>query len=258
MRYAGNKILIALTLTSMNMLSDKNFLTAEWRKLLLINYAVDPALLLPYLPYKTELDFWKGKAYVSLVGFRFINTRLKGWRIPFHSSFEEINLRFYVRYRDGDEWKRGVCFIKEIVPRPTLTLVANSFYRENYVTCPTRHRISLQEDALEISYSWKHKGQWDKIEVRAASEGMKMAEGSEEEFITEHYWGYTKLNENLTSEYQVAHPRWMTYPVLHYSLNVRFGDLYGNEFGMLKDMLPDSVMLAEGSQIAVKSARKIR
>src|SRR6478736_2670783 len=107
---------------------NSTFLTAEWRKLAIANYVVDPKLLLPYLPYKTELDTWNGKCYVSLVGFRFVNTRLKGIPIPFHIHFEEVNLRFYVRYKDESGWKRGVTFIREIVPRPALTFIANNLY----------------------------------------------------------------------------------------------------------------------------------
>src|SRR6185295_11969092 len=166
----------------------KTFLTAEWRKLVIANYSVDPAILAPYLPYKTELDFWKDKCYVSLVGFRFINTKLKGLSIPFHSDFEEINLRFYVRYKDGSEWKRGVTFIKEIVPKPALTFVANSFYGEKYVTFPTKHRWIQNASSIEVSYQWKHHSAWDSIEVTTASIPSDILPGSEEEFITEHYW----------------------------------------------------------------------
>src|SRR6476620_2858144 len=96
----------------------KTFLTAEWRKLILINYEIDPDLLLPYIPFGTELDYWKDKCFVSLVGFRFVNTKIKGIAIPFHRDFEEINLRFYLKYNYQGEWRRGVTFIKEIVPRP--------------------------------------------------------------------------------------------------------------------------------------------
>ncbi len=104
----------------------KTFLKAEWRKLVMANYAVDPALLMNYLPNKTELDFWNGTCYVSLVGFMFQNTKVMGIKIPFHVDFEEVNLRFYVRYKDAGEWKRGVVFIKEIVPKPMLKIVANT------------------------------------------------------------------------------------------------------------------------------------
>lgn len=236
----------------------KTFLTAEWRKLLIANYSIDPAILIPYLPYKTELDFYKDKCYVSLVGFRFLRTRLKGFAIPFHRDFEEINLRFYVRYKDGGVWKRGVTFIKEIVPRWALTIVANSFYNENYITLPTRHLWLQNPDSIEVSYQWKHQDEWDGAEVKAGSVPVMIMPGTEEEFITEHYWGYTQLGDRMTSEYQVEHPRWQVYPVFHHTLKVRFGSLYGAEFGELKDTNPDSVMLVEGSEIAVRGAKGIR
>ena len=60
-----------------------SFLRAEWRKLALANYAVDPALLQPMVPHKTELDLWNDTCYVSLVGFMFVNTRLLGIKVPF-------------------------------------------------------------------------------------------------------------------------------------------------------------------------------
>jgi uncharacterized protein len=236
---------------------NNTFLTAEWRKLVLINYEIDPDLLVPYTPYGTELDFWKEKCYVSLVGFRFINTKIKGITVPFHRDFEEINLRFYVRYKHNGAWRRGVTFIKEIVPRAALTFVANTIYKEKYITLPTRHKIENNDGELGVSYEWKFKGNWNMINVSADNRSIEMHTRSEEEFITEHYWGYTPITNRLTSQYEVAHPRWQVYPVHHYSVNVRFDDLYGSEFGILKDQVPASVMLAEGSQIVVKPARKI-
>src|SRR5690242_7872403 len=127
---------------------NSTFLTAEWRKLAIINYSVDPAILAPYVPYGTELDYWNGKCYVSLVGFRFINTKLKGISIPFHTDFDEINLRFYVRHKASGIWKRGVSFIREIVPKPALALVANTIYREKYVTLPTKHNLIENDGTL--------------------------------------------------------------------------------------------------------------
>src|SRR4051812_37339218 len=116
------------------------FLKAEWRKLAMINYAVDKKLLEPYLPRHTELDYWNNTCYVSLVGFMFLNTRIKGVKVPFHINFEEVNLRFYVRYKEAEIWKRGVVFIQEIVPLPALTFVANTIYQEHYQTRPMKHR----------------------------------------------------------------------------------------------------------------------
>ncbi len=232
------------------------FLTAEWRKLAMANYIVDPALLQRYLPYKTELDMWNNACYVSLVGFMFVNTRLLGFRIPFHSTFEEVNLRFYVRYKDVDGWKRGVVFIKEIVPKRALTFVANSIYKENYETMPMMHRWETTDSNLTVEYRWKLK-EWNSREVKCASEAIAIAAGSEEEFITEHYWGYTKIGEQRTSEYGVEHPRWEVYPVQDYAIHVGFGNVYGNQFEFLKNETPASVFLAEGSEIIVREGMKI-
>jgi len=233
------------------------FLNAEWRKLAIANYSIDPSILKSYIPYGTELDFWNGKCYVSLVGFRFLNTKLKGLSIPFHSNFEEVNLRFYVKYCDKGLWKRGVTFIKEIVPRPALTLVANSIYKEKYVTLPTKYEWMNNPESIGVVYQWKHKGAWDSISLTAGVVACDIAADSEEEFITEHYWGYTRLGNKRSSQYQVEHPRWQTYPVKDYQINVRFSDLYGAGFDFLHGAQPDSIMLAEGSKIIVRLSNKI-
>ncbi|MGN7863192.1 YqjF family protein [Chryseobacterium sp. 22458] len=230
-----------------------NFLKAEWRKLAIINYEINPDLLLQYLPEGTELDFYKGKCYVSLVGFMFLNTRLLGLPIPFHRNFEEVNLRFYVKKKENGIWKRGVVFIKEIVPKPALSFVANSIYKENYHTMPMRNLIHEKEDELLISYSWKDKS-WHTLQITAESKAQTMEANSEFEFITEHYWGFTK-NENKTSEYEVCHPKWKYYLIKDYKLDIHFGNIYGKDFESLDSQEPVSVMLAEGSEIEVRTKK---
>ncbi|MFT3823380.1 MAG: DUF2071 domain-containing protein [Chitinophagaceae bacterium] len=232
------------------------FLSAEWRKLAIANYAVDPQLLLPHLPYKTELDTWNNTCYVSLVGFMFVNTRLLGLPIPFHINFEEINLRFYVRSKDNDTWKRGVVFIKEIVPRPALTFVANTIYKENYETLPTQHLWVTNNNTLAVEYKWKKKN-WHSLKIMAENRLQALAGGSEEEFITEHYWGYARINDSSSTEYEVQHPRWEIYPVKNYEINVDFEAAYGAEFAFLQQATPRSVFLAEGSPIKVKGGKRI-
>jgi uncharacterized protein len=232
------------------------FLTAEWRKLAMVNYSVDKAILEGYVPKGTELDLWEDTCYVSLVGFMFLNTRLKGMAVPCHGNFEEVNLRFYVRYKEHEIWKRGVVFIKEIVPRPALTLVANRIYKENYQTMPMKHEWLITDNSLRVEYSWRKK-QWNKLGVVVETHALEIGEGSEEEFITEHYWGYTKINDKTTSQYEVQHPRWSAYPVRSYEVDVNFSDVYGRQFSFLKDLAPKSVMLAEGSTIALKAGSVI-
>jgi uncharacterized protein len=232
------------------------FLNAEWRKLGLVNYQIDPAALSKYLPVKTELDLWNDTCYVSLVGFMFLKTKLKGVSIPFHNTFPEVNLRFYVRFKDGNEWKRGVVFIKEIVPMPALTLVANMVYNENYETFKMKHKWMETASSLHVSYEWM-KGRWHGMEFETEKKSVSIENGSEAEFITEHYWGYTKISDHITSEYQVEHPRWVHYPIKNFSVDVDFGNVYGSEFDFLRTEKPTSVFLAEGSEIVVRSGRRI-
>ena len=239
------------------MIRSRVFLSAEWRKLALANYEVDKEILQKYLPPFTELDDWQGKYYVSLVGFMFMDTKLRGFGIPFHINFEEVNLRFYVKYNEGGIWKRGVVFVKEIVPKPAITFVANTVYKENYQTLPMKHKWEVKEDAFHVAYFWKT-DQWNKFAVETSCTSEAMELGSEEEFITEHFWGYTKLSSNVTSEYQVEHPRWEVYPVKNYDIEVDFGANYGSDFAFLSKQKPASVMLAEGSPINVLKGQKIR
>ncbi|WP_343663142.1 DUF2071 domain-containing protein [Chryseobacterium mucoviscidosis] len=232
-----------------------NFLKAEWRKLAIINYEINPEILEKYLPKGTELDFYNGKCYVSVVGFMFLNTKLLGLPIPFHRNFEEVNLRFYVKKKEGTEWKRGVVFIKEIVPKPALSFVANSIYKEHYETMPMKNIIHQKDQELLIKYSWKDK-EWHSIEISAESEPLKMENNSEFEFITEHYYGFTK-KEDKTSEYQVCHPKWDYYLIKNYQLKINFQKVYGNDFECLNHRKPISVMLAEGSEVEVKTKKYV-
>jgi uncharacterized protein len=108
----------------LNDASRKPFLTAEWRRLVMANFEIDGDALAPFVPSGVELDVWRGRNYVSLVGFLFLKTRVLGAAVPWHENFEEVNLRFYVRRKVGAEWRRGVVFVKEIVPRRLIAWTA--------------------------------------------------------------------------------------------------------------------------------------
>lgn len=231
----------------------KTFLSAAWRKLIMANYEVAPEVLLPYLPRGTELDLYQGRCYVSLIGFLFADVRLKGWRVPFHGNFEEVNLRFYVRHVDAAGVShRGVVFLQELVPRLAVSLIANTFYGESYVTRATRHLWKQEMDTIEVCYEWRwDRDAWSRIEVMASNGLEPIATGSVEEFITEHYWGFTRRSAAKTSGYEVAHLRWEVYPVRSYEINVNFASQYGADFAGLQVGEPTSVLLAEGSGVAV-------
>jgi len=233
-----------------------SFLTAEWRKLILINYKIDPEILMPYVPKGTELDFFNGNCYISLVGFLFHNTKLLGIKVPFHRTFEEVNLRFYVKYKDGDTWKRGVVFIKELVPKPALTFVANTIYKENYQTVPMQHKWVGNELENMVEYQWNVKNRTQTICVHTEPNLKDIEFDSEVEFITEHYFGYTKQNNN-TFEYEVKHPKWKHYPVLDYQIDVDFELNYGQGFKFLNFKQPNSILLADGSEVSVENKKQI-
>lgn len=234
----------------------KTFLTAEWRKLAMANYLIHPEILKKYVPPHTELDFYNDQCFVSLIGFMFMNTRVKGIKIPFHVNFEEVNLRFYVRYKEGNEWRRGAVFISEVVSKPMISLVANTLFNEHYETLRTKHSWEIKKESLLISYEWKKK-QWYKFALTADKAPRPFHLGSEEEFITEHYWGYTTAGKYKTSEYGVEHPSWEIYKVNTYDIIVDFEDMYGNDFAFLNQLEPSSIFLAEGSEVCIKEGRII-
>lgn len=229
-----------------------SFLNAEWRKLAMANYAVEPKFLEKYVPNHTELDLWNGTCYVSLVAFMFLNTKVMGVKVPMHVNFEEANLRFYVKYNDNGNWKRGVVFVKEIVPKAAITFIANTVYKEHYQTLKMKHEWSETENERSVEYFWEVKDEWQGIKLIAEKESQEIAVGSEAEFITEHYWGYSK-NEEKTVEYEVTHPRWQHYPVLKHEIEIDFGKTYGEEFAFMNKLEPKSIFLAEGSEITVES-----
>jgi len=217
----------------------------------MLNYAVDPAVLRPYVPKGTELDFHGDTTYVSVVGFRFLDTRVFGISFPFHRNFEEVNLRFYVRRRSGDEWRRGVVFIRELVPRRAITFIARAFYSEPYSTLPMRHTIDLSASRIRAEYAWHRAGRWESLQVTGEGEPLPIVSGSEAEFITEHYWGYTSTAKGC-NEYEVEHPRWRIWPGLEAGLDADVAALYGERFVESLYAKPASAFIAEGSPIAVR------
>ncbi len=233
------------------------FLTAEWRSLLLYNVVVDPAWLQPLVPTGTELDLWHGTAFISLVGFRFLHTRLKGWRIPFHQHFDEVNLRFYVRRKVGNEWRRGVVFIKEVVPLPAVSFVARWVYHENYVTRPMRHTIESASQPGRVEYAWRDRGQWLQLSAEVNGPVTDFAPGTDADFILEHYWGYTRQRNGATCEYAVEHPRWRIWANATGRFTGDAAEFYGHDFATALQQPPHSVIVAEGSSVVVRQGTRL-
>ena len=216
------------------------------------NYAVEPELLADFVPKGTSLDFYDGECFVSLVGFRFLKTRVLGFYVPFHVNFEEVNLRFYVKRETGAETRRGVVFVKEIVPRRAISLVARAFYGEPYETWKMNH--SKTEN--ELVYSWSKANCKNRLAVKIGKNLGVPAENSQEEFIIEHYWGYTRRGAG-TDEYKVEHPKWELFEASDAEIDVDFGFVYGKRFAFLSAAQPESILLTKGSEISVYKGEKI-
>lgn len=228
----------------------------------MLNYECDPKLLAPLTPRGVEADTWNGRTLVSMVGFRFLDTKLLGLPIPFHRHFEELNLRFYVRRKDAEGWRRGVVFVKEVVPRRAIAAIARAVYNENYVAMKMDHTVELDDDGGlrhdgPVEYGWHHAGRRRFLRCRLDGPAREVPDDSEAAFITEHYWGYVAQRNGGTVEYRVDHPKWRVHDVKHAELSPDLGDLYGPAFDEVLSQKPSSAFVAEGSEIRVGRGRRI-
>ncbi|MGA8220834.1 MAG: DUF2071 domain-containing protein [Candidatus Acidiferrales bacterium] len=234
------------------------FLSADWRDLAILNYEISPELLAPYVPRGTELDSFGGKTLASLVAFRFLLTKLFGFLpLPFHTNFDEVNLRFYVRREVGGTLRRGVVFIREIVPRHAIALVARVVYGENYSSHPMRHSITRNGSSLKTEYELQFNGRWCCLCAEASGSPALPAEGSLEQFITEHYWGYTARPRRDSLEYHVSHEPWRVWPASSACFDGDAAALYGPAFADTLKGQPHSAFIAEGSPVQVYAGTPI-
>ena len=232
----------------------------------MLNYEMDPSALAPLVPPGTELDFWNGSTYVSMVGFLFQHARVRGFSIPFHRHFEEVNLRFYVRRKPEDGWRRGVVFIKELVPRTAIAFVARTFYNENYARLPMSHHIVPANVTLDrandgkpasVRYSWQFNNRENFLRVTTRSSAQLPPDGSHQEFIAEHYWGYVTQRDGSTKEYRVEHPRWKIWQTETAEFHCDITNLYGEQFCDFLARPPSSAFLADGSEIKLYNGVKL-
>lgn len=228
----------------------QKFLTAEWRNLLMVNWEVPPEVLQPYLPRGANLDTYGGKHYVSVVGFQFLKTRLWGIPVPFHRNFEEVNLRFYVTREVNGELRRGVVFVRELVPRFWIAATARVFYNEPYKAVAMRHSILDAGTSIQGKYEW-HIRNWHTLSFATTSPSEGLEPNSLEQFIAEHYWGYCMQRDGRVVEYRVEHPSWSVKKQVEVNLHWDPTLLYGEEFGAILSSPYQSAFLAEGSAVSV-------
>ena len=237
---------------------ERVFLSAEWRDLVMLNYEIDPGLVAPDVPLGTELDSFDGKVYLSVVGFRFLRTKLFGFvPLPFHTNFHEVNLRFYVRRREGTEVRRGVVFIREIVPRSAVAQLARLAYGENYVRFPMRHAVHTNGADIQAAYQWRVERGWCGLRAEASGAPAYATEASVEQFITEHYWGYSAQHNGGCVEYHVSHVPWRVWRSTTAGFEGDSESLYGAEVGRVLHRPPDSAFIADGSPVRVFRGRRV-
>ena len=245
---------------------EKPFLTASWRDIVMVTWAVDPGILGRYLARDTELDIWQGQALMSLVAFDFRDVRVFGLPIPLHTRFPEVNLRFYVRRKLPDgTWRRGVTFVQEMVPRAAIAIVARTFYGEQYTSRRMR-RIAIPEleltganenETRSLVYEWKREGEWERVAVLVTTPPRGMRRGSVEEFVAEHYWGYTRRAGRATFEYRVDHEPWNISMTAECMIEADLATLYGPLFERALSASPVASFVASGSPVAVYPGRPL-
>lgn len=226
------------------------FMRAQWKDLLLANYAVDPSDLAPYMPAGVEPLTWKGDPYVSLVAFDFKRVRVRGLAIPGNTNFPEWNLRFYAREKGNDQ-RVGVVFIGEIVPKPLVSLGARLLYNEPYTTHQIRSRLTEHGESIAFHHELDHRTGRMTIDATLSNEAVTPGEDSEAHFFKEHDWGFGTTRRGKTLIYRVHHPRWSVREVSDLSINADLGALYGDRWKHLNNREPDSVVFADGSDIEV-------
>lgn len=237
-------------------MAEKPFLTTQWLNIAMLNYQVDPIVLLHLVPHGTELDQFQGNTFISMVAFHYVDTRVLGFAVPWHRNFTEVNLRFYVRRRGPEGWRRGVVFLKEIVALPTVAWIARAKYEENFVALPMKYHVEAK-GVRSATYQWKFQGAWQRIAARGQGQPYLPLLGSEEQFIAEHYWGYTRRRDGSTSEYRVEHPPWRVWTVSDPEFVCNVAQLYGPEFAESLGGPPSSAFLAEGSPVSVYLGQRI-
>jgi len=216
-------------------------------------------LLAPRVPPGTRLDLWQGKAFVSVVAFQFLNTKVLGIAFPGHRDFEEINLRFYVARDHPEGNRRGVVFIREVVPRRAIALAARLWYNEPYVTLPTRSAIVRPSGAARgrFVYGWRSLKGWNELEASASGMPRVPQADSLERFISEHHWGYNVQRNGGTMEYRVEHRAWGVWDDPAGWLHADFTDLYGPGLSAYLHGAPASLLVADGSPVTVYRGQRL-
>lgn len=235
----------------------RTLITANWKNLVSANYIVNPKLLQKHLPFGTELDYFNGNCYVSLVAFKYTQTQLNKISIPFHSEFEEVNLRIYVKKKIApNKYQYGVAFPKLFFPKKALTLYAKLVYKEDYSTLKMKYLHETMENNFFLKYSIKNHI-WHDIKIIAEKTPSIPLIGSSDEYFNKHFWGYSRVNDSTSTEYELIRDEWSVHKINEWDIKVDFKSLFGDDFDFLKHLKPESITLSNGSKVEINSPGRI-
>jgi len=223
------------------------FMTAEWRRLINLTYAVEPALLQPHLPRGLALDVIDGKAFVGLVPFSFEKICLRGYRIPFHTRFPEINLRFYVRHGD----RRGVVFLQECAPKAAVVWLARKKYNEPYRKMRMQETVRMGTGSFSVRQSIWCGGKKNFVEVEAGLNAFVPAAHTHDHYFKELEFGFGSGHDGKTKLYRVHHPAWEIFPVQRVQVDLDFAVIFGKKWAFLSGEKPFNAALVKGSAVQV-------
>ncbi len=223
------------------------FLSARWSYLSLFTFAVPPAVLEPRLPPGVALDTRDGQAFVSVVGLDFEETRVLGVGWPGYRAFADVNFRFYARAGE----RRGVVFIREIVPHRLISLLARWLYGEPFRSADVRSHVSEEGPLLLVERTFEIEGRKNVLRARAERAPFTPGPDSLEHFLKERAWGFSRSRAGHAEAFEVRHPVWECLLVRDFALELDWATVYGPEWSFLQGAAPASVALAVGSEVSV-------
>lgn len=222
-------------------------LTARWSNLILLTYPVDEGLVRPWLPRDVEPDLVDGRAQVSLIAFDFVDTRVRGRRIPGFVDFPEINFRTYVRQGD----RRGVAVLRELVPSPLAAAIGRLRFNEPFRSAQMESRTASLGDELVVEHRWRWKDGRHFVRVTAdQNSDAAPLEGPVHDLLGRR-WAFGRTRRGDPMVLRVEHPAWALRRVRTLDFEVDFGALYGPEWAELNQRQPASTHLAVGSAVSI-------
>ena len=224
------------------------FLTAHERYIAMLSYRADPALVKPYIPTEVELDLYGGEMFLSLVAFLSLETRLPLFSNLKQTNFERIDLRFNVRRKSADTWRRGISFVRRILPKAVASGMARAFPTEIASGSPLKSDIVDCDNTINVNYSWKCATKWRSLQMCAAGTPRAIPAGTFEDYLLERNWYFGEFRRGC-SEYRVERPRWRVWEVSCANLDHDINKLFPEEFAQLLSRPPALQLLAEGSHV---------